>query len=124
MSIKNYGKLNCCVKYIIRRYILLLVMSSLLTNEDYDNRKKMLEELKTLVKGEQEQIFVILKKYNVDYTENSNGIFFHVDKLNNTVYDEIKVFLVFCQENRKEFNSRLIEMETSRLNLSDINTLE
>ena len=99
-------------------------MSSLLTNEDYDNRKKMLEELKTLVKGEQEQIFVILKKYNVDYTENSNGVFFHVDKLTNIVYDEIKVFLVFCQENRKEFNSRLIEMEASRLNLSDTNILE
>ena len=46
-----------------------------LTNEEYEERKVFLEELKKLVKVEQEEIFRILKKNKCDYSENSNGVF-------------------------------------------------
>ena len=46
-----------------------------LTNEEYEQRKKVLADLKNLVKSEQEQIFLILKKHKLDFSENSNGVF-------------------------------------------------
>ena len=60
------------------------------TTEDYDDRKKCLEDLKMLVKSEHEQIFSILKKHKVEYSENSNGIFFDLTKLPDSAFIDIK----------------------------------
>ena len=43
--------------------------------EDYEERKTFLENLKTLNKIEQEEVFRILKKNASSFSENSNGIF-------------------------------------------------
>ncbi len=94
-----------------------------LTDEEYLDRKKCLEELKTLVKSEQAQIFRILKKYNVEYTENSSGILFDLAKVSRDTFTEIKNFLSFCQDNRNNFEIRDREMETSRLNLGELSSL-
>lgn len=94
-----------------------------LSNQEYDERKKCLDELKKLVKSEQEQIFAILKKHKIDYSENSNGIFFDLSRVPNEAFLEIQKFLTFCQANRKEFEVRDREMESCRLNLSDTNSL-
>lgn len=90
-----------------------------LTNEEYEERKRVLSELKKLVRSEQEQIFVILKRYNLEYSENSNGIFFDLSRVPHEPFDEIQKFLVFCQANRSDFEARDREMETSRLNLGE-----
>jgi hypothetical protein len=89
----------------------------MLSNEDYEERKKVLNELKKLVKSEQEQIFFILKKYKLDFSENSNGIFFDLSRVSKEPFEEIKKFLTFCQTNRKDFEDRDRQMETSRLHL-------
>lgn len=94
-----------------------------LTDEEYLDRKKCLEELKTLVKSEQAQIFRILKKHNVEYTENSSGILFDLLKVNQDAFLEIKNFLSFCRDNRNNFEIRDREMETSRLNLGELSSL-
>jgi hypothetical protein len=96
---------------------------STLTDEEYLERKKCLEELKTLVKSEQAQIFRILKKYKVEYTENSSGILFDLTKVSKEAFDEIQSFLLFCQDNRNEFEERDRKMEISRLNLGDLSSL-
>ncbi len=101
-------------------------MSSLantLTNEEYEERKRVLQELKKLVKSEQEQIFFILKRYKVEYSENSNGVFFDLNRVPKEPFDEIQKFLTFCQTNRNNFEARDREMESSRLILGD-NTFE
>lgn len=90
-----------------------------LTPEEYEERKKVLEDLKKLVKSEQEQVFFILKRYHVDFSENSNGVFFDLSRLTKPAFQEIQKFLVFCQANRKEFEERDREMESSRLSLGD-----
>ena len=95
-----------------------------LTNQEYEERKKCLEDLKKLVKTEQEQVFLILKRYKMDYSENSNGIFFDMSRLSREAFEEIQKFLVFCQANRTEFATRDREMENSRLNLGDHASLE
>lgn len=94
-----------------------------LTDAEYLDRKKCLDELKTLVKSEQAQIFRILKKYNVEYTENSSGILFDLAKVSKDTFTEIKNFLSFCQDNRNNFEIRDREMENSRLNLGELSSL-
>lgn len=94
-----------------------------LTDEEYLSRKKCLEELKTLVKSEQAQIFRILKKYKMDYTENSSGILFDLLKLSKEAFEEIESFLSFCRDNRSDFEIRDRDMETSRLNLGELSSL-
>ncbi len=91
-----------------------------LSAQEYEERKRVFAELKKLVKSEQEQIFLILKRYKVDYSENSNGVFFDVCRVPSEPFEEIQKFLVFCQANRKDFEERDREMESSRLNLGDL----
>ena len=90
-----------------------------LTNEEYEKRKQCLEELKKLVKSEQEQIFLLLKKHKSEYSENSNGVFFDVTRLSKECFYDIQQFLIFCQANRTEFEARDRDMEASRLHLGD-----
>ncbi len=94
-----------------------------LTDEEYLSRKKCLEDLKSLVKSEQAQIFRILKKHKVEYTENSSGVLFDLLKLEKDAFQEIQTFLSFCRDNRSNFEVRDREMETSRLNLGELSTL-
>lgn len=90
-----------------------------LSNEEYEQRKRVLGELKNLVKSEQEQVFLILKKHKLDYSENSNGVFFDLSRIPNEPFEEIQKFLEFCQTNRNEFETRNKQMETSRLSLGE-----
>ena len=74
--------------------------------DDYDSRKQLLEDLKMLNKSEQEEIFRILKLNDGIYSENSNGIFFDVTKLNDSLFEKLLQFVEFCKNNRKEFENR------------------
>jgi hypothetical protein len=77
-------------------------MSSL-TNEEYDERKCFLEDLKKLVKDEQENIYRILKQSNEEFSENSNGIFFDVTKLKVSTFLQMRSYMEFCTKNRENF---------------------
>jgi hypothetical protein len=90
-----------------------------LTNEDYEERKRVLNELKSLVKSEQEQIFLVLKRHKIDYSENSNGVFFDLSRVPKEAFEEMQKFLAFCQQNRNDFEARDKQMETSRLSLGE-----
>jgi hypothetical protein len=74
--------------------------------KDYDTRKQLLEDLKILNKFEQEEIYRILKLSNSIFTENSNGIFFDVSRLHDSVFEQIVVFINFCKQNRENFQTR------------------
>lgn len=103
----------------LRTCFLKTRMSQSLAVQDYEDRKRVLGEVKKLVKSEQEQIFLILKRYKVDYSENSNGVFFDLSRVPQEPFEEIQKFLTFCQANRKEFEERDREMESSRLILGE-----
>lgn len=82
--------------------------------EEYEQRKKVWEAIKTLMKSEQEELFRILIRNKVEYTENTNGVFFDVGKLDQTILDQIQKFLNFCQQNRMDFEKRDQTMEDLR----------
>jgi len=67
----------------------------------YEQRKQFFENLKILVKSEYEEIFRILKKNNEEFTENSNGIFFDVNTVSETTFDQFQEYMNFCLENRR-----------------------
>jgi hypothetical protein len=74
--------------------------------ENYDQRKKFFENLKTLVKSEYEQIFRILKNHKQEYTENSNGIFFDCSLLSDSCFAEMQNFMEFCVQTRRDDRDR------------------
>ena len=88
--------------------------SKALSQEEYDRRRKLWEGIKSLIKSEQEELFRILKRNEVEVTENTNGIFFDVGKLSDGVITEIERFLQFCTQNRLNFEERDKEMESLR----------
>jgi hypothetical protein len=77
-----------------------------LQQKDYDERKLFLEELKTLVKSEQEEMFRIIKADKIEYSENSNGIFFDVSSIPDSIFEKMKQFMEFCRKNRADFADR------------------
>lgn len=77
-----------------------------LTGTEYDERKKMLEDIHTLSKTELEEIYRLLKNSKAEFSENSNGVFFDLCKLPADVFIEIKKFMDFCQKTRDDFATR------------------
>ena len=73
-----------------------------LTNEEYDRRKYFLEDLKTLSKTEGTRIFEVLRKNNVEYSENSNGVFFDLVSLSKETFEELLKYMEFCRTVRKD----------------------
>ena len=73
-----------------------------LSNKEYDLRKQMLSDLKVLSKTESLKVLEIIKKNRVEFSENSNGIFFDLTKVETNVFDEINTYLEFCKKIRLE----------------------
>jgi hypothetical protein len=81
----------------------------------YEDRKRVFENLKVLVKPEQEEVFRIIRKTKENYTENSNGIFFDLSLISDETFNQIKEYLDFCLKTRQDDAVRLKELETIRI---------
>jgi hypothetical protein len=85
-----------------------------LQTEEYERRRKVWETIKTLVKSEQEELYRILKRGNFEVTENTNGVFFDLSKLPQSLFEQIIKFIEFCSQNRLRFEERDKEMDSLR----------
>ena len=81
----------------------------------YEERKKIFDTIPSLVQTEQEEIFRIIRKLKVTYSENSNGIFFDLSCLPDDAFQHVKEYIQFCLTTRNEHETRLKELETIRL---------
>jgi hypothetical protein len=81
----------------------------------YEERKRIFDTVKVLVKPEQEEIFRIIRKTKESYTENSNGIFFDLSSISDKAFIQIKEYLDFCLKTRQEHEDRLKELESIRI---------
>ena len=81
----------------------------------YDERKKIFDTIPSLVQPEQEEIFRIIRKLKVSYSENSNGIFFDLSSLSDNAFLQIKEYIQFCLTTRSEHENRLKALETIRI---------
>ena len=73
---------------------------------EYERRRAFCEELKDMGKSEQVEIARILRKYNVQVSENRSGIFFDMVKLEPEVFEALLVFREFVQQNNRELEKR------------------
>lgn len=66
-------------------------------------RKNIMSNIKDLNTFEHQEIFKIIKKYNIKYSENSNGVFINMNKLNKKTINEINKFITYCKSNKQRF---------------------
>ena len=90
--------------------------------KEYERRRDFLDSLKKLHTSEYIDIVKILKQELVDYSENSNGIFFDVAKLQQQAFDKLDKFMKFVHINRKDLADRVEIMH--KLQDKEANTVE
>ncbi len=81
---------------------------------DYEQRKQYLEELKQLTKDEYIEIFRILKNHNVEFSENSNGIFFDLNSVSSETFQDLSKFMKLCKTQRTNEATRVNELDSLR----------
>ena len=86
-------------------------MSASEGRNDFENRKRLHEEIKKFNRTEQEELFRILKRENEEVSENRNGIFFDLTVIKESTLNKIKEWIAFCKKNTTEFEEREKEME-------------
>lgn len=91
-----------------------LAPTSALDKTTYETRKQFLEDMKVFSKDEYSEIFRIIKRYGVDYSENSNGIFFDLGAVSSEVFEKMTIFMEFCKTQRNSEKERIHEMDALR----------
>jgi len=81
-------------------------------DRDFEERKKILEEIKKFNRTELETLYSILIEYNESLSENKNGIFFDLLNVKRETVEKIKKLIEFSVENRLNFESREKEMNS------------
>ncbi len=82
------------------------VSAAALTGEEYEERRRLLEEIKLLMKTEQEEVYRIVKEARAEFSKNSNGVFFDICKLPAETVLAIQKFVEFSRKNRESFSLR------------------
>jgi hypothetical protein len=96
----------------------------LLPNDEYERRRHFLEGLRTLTKAEHIEIVRILQKYEAEFSENNNGVFFNVCTLSQPVFNALELFLSFTQKNRENLEDREVYLNTLSTGLIAIKMTE
>ena len=97
--------------------------SPTLSAADYEARKQFLEDLKLLDKNEYEEVYRLIHRDGVDYTENSNGVFFDLTMLSNTTFLKLTQFMELCKAQRKSEEARVQELNHLRQEGSTVETI-
>ena len=79
-------------------------------NISYEDKKQMLEDIKLFSKEEHIELFRIIKRDSIDYSENSNGIFFDVNTVGEPCFAALQEYMNFCLENRRIEEGRAKEL--------------
>jgi hypothetical protein len=88
------------------------------------NTKDLVNLLKQVDSKYHYDIFIILKKYDIKYTRNSNGIFFNMDQIDQNILDEVYNYLNMSTLYSKN-NSNLMQISNSSISESlDIDMIE
>ena len=96
-----------------------LVKNDITDNELYNIKKRILLNIKKMNKNEYIQIFKIIKEYNIDYTENVNGIFINLNYIDKKIIIKINNFINFIISKNKELNEKEKEMNTIKNKLNN-----
>ena len=59
--------------------------------------KYLRDDIEKMERIHQQRIFDILKKKNIDFTKNNNGVFINMSLLNKDIIDEIKSYILYVE---------------------------
>ncbi len=77
---------------------------------EYEERKKIFEEMKLFNRTELEELYRILIRCKEEISENKNGMLFDLMNVKAETIQEIKSWIAFCIKNRACFELREKEM--------------
>lgn len=77
---------------------------------EYEERKKLFEEIKLFNRTELEELYRILIRSKEEVSENKNGMLFDLMNVKQETILEIKGWISFCIQNRASFETREKEM--------------
>lgn len=90
------------------------MLEGIMAEVSYEKRKILAEEIKELSQDQFQEVFRIIKKAAISYTENSNGIFFDLSKMDDSVVQHIADYMGLVKTQRAEEKRRIDEMEYYR----------
>ncbi len=90
------------------------------TSTNYSNkyRKQLLGRINNLSSTEHEEIFNLIRRHNLGYTQNKNGIFFNLSTLPDGVIEEIGKLVDYCASQKKELDAYDIRINECKINSS------
>lgn len=88
-----------------------------MTTEEYEERRRFLDDLKLLSNTEHKKLFQILLKGKAEFTENSNGIFFDLCKITPDIFQQFLEYMNFCKAVRIEQSERERNEQAAQDNL-------
>ena len=71
---------------------------------DILQKKEIINKINTLTNIQQKEIFNIIKRNNINYTFNKNGVFIDITKIDNSLVDEILNYIKFIESNDISLN--------------------
>lgn len=71
---------------------------------DILQKKEIINKINTLTNIQQKEIFNIIKRNNINYTFNKNGVFIDITKIDNDLVDEIINYIKFIESNDISLN--------------------
>ena len=79
----------------------------------YDEKKKIVFRIQNLkYRKFYIKLFKIILNENIDYNKNSNGIFFNINKLDNSQFNKINTFLDYCELSSQNDSDTLNDTES------------
>jgi hypothetical protein len=63
------------------------------------------DKIELLTSGEQKEIFRIFRKYDIEYSENSNGIFINLISVNSSILREVENYITHLLVIEKEITN-------------------
>ena len=67
--------------------------------------KKIRKQIDSINKLHHSKLFLIIKKYNMQYSENKNGIFINMNNLSDKCINDIKEYLIYIEKQEKTFTN-------------------
>tara|TARA_B100000795_G_scaffold91682_1_gene66931 strand:- start:3770 stop:4072 length:303 start_codon:yes stop_codon:yes gene_type:complete len=90
--------------------------------EELKNLRNIIDNINPLYHSE---IFILIKKYNMTYSENKNGIFINMNKLSKECISEIYKYLEYIKKQEKTFSDvENIKQEFKKDFFTDVNDSE
>lgn len=81
-------------------------------NENLENKKKfIIEKVRKFNNFEHIEILKIIKKNNIKYSENNNGIFINLNLINEQVINKVEEFVKYCIIKKKNLINENTKIE-------------